>query len=124
MEKETLTDLQLAVMKALWAIGEGTVGDVLASMAQDGRSLAPTTVATLLQRLAKQGWVEHQKSGRQLVYRAAVGEKDAARGVLHRVLRSFFGGKVSVLAAELLESEDVSAAEIEELRRLLDKKGG
>ena len=119
-----MTDLQLAVMKALWAIGEGTVGDVLASMAQDGRSLAPTTVATLLQRLAKQGWVEHQKSGRQLVYRAAVREKDAARGVLHRVLRSFFGGKVSVLAAELLESEDVSAAEIEELRGLLDKKGG
>jgi hypothetical protein len=32
MASGTLTDLQLAVMKALWEIGEGTVGDVLAAL--------------------------------------------------------------------------------------------
>lgn len=124
MANETLTDLQLAVMKALWSVGEGTVGDIAAAMTDDGRSLAPTTVATLLQRLAKQGWVEHRKHGRQFVYRAAVSEKEAAKGVLHRVLRSFFGGKVSALAAQLLESEQVSPEELEEMRNLLDEKGG
>ena len=30
---ETLTDLQLSVMKALWAVGEGTVGDILGYLA-------------------------------------------------------------------------------------------
>ncbi|WP_437970455.1 BlaI/MecI/CopY family transcriptional regulator [Sorangium sp. So ce260] len=124
MGTETLTDLQLAVMRALWEVGEGTVGDILTAMAKDGRALAPTTVATLLQRLSKQGWVEHRRRGRQFVYRAKVNQKEAAKGVLHRVVSSFFGGKVSALTAQLLESEQISPDELEEMRRLLKKKGG
>ena len=124
MGRESLTDLQLTVMNALWDAGEGTVGDVVAALADDGRVLAPTTVATLLQRLAKQGWVEHRQRGRQFVYRASVDRKEAAKGVLQGVLSSFFGGRVSALAAQLLESEDLSPEVLEELRSLLKEKGG
>jgi BlaI family transcriptional regulator, penicillinase repressor len=124
VETSSLTDLQLAVMKALWSIGEGTVADVLAAMTADGRELAPTTVATLLQRLSKQGWVKHRKNGRTFVYRAKVDEKQAANGVLQRVLRGFFGGKVSALTAQLLESEDLSHEDLEQMRALLERKGG
>jgi predicted transcriptional regulator len=120
---EQLTDLQLTVMKALWEIGEGTVGDVLAVMAREDRELAPTTVATLLQRLSKQGWVKHRKLGRQFLYRAAVEQKEAAQSVLQRVLRGFFAGKASLLTAQLLESEKLSQAELAELKKLLDRKG-
>jgi BlaI family penicillinase repressor len=118
-----LTDLQLRVMRALWRIGEGSVGEILAVMADEGKALAPTTVATLLQRLAKQGWVEHRRDGRQFIYAAKVGEKAAARSVLDRLVRSFFGGKVSALAAQLLETEQLSAEELAALRALLDGKG-
>ncbi|WP_437675326.1 BlaI/MecI/CopY family transcriptional regulator [Sorangium sp. So ce131] len=119
----TLTDLQLAVMKALWDVGEGTVGDILAAMDKDGRVLAPTTVATLLQRLTKQGWVERRRRGRQFVYRAMVDQREAAKGVLQRVVRAFFGGKVSALTAQLLESEEISPEELEEMRSLIKEKG-
>jgi BlaI family transcriptional regulator, penicillinase repressor len=121
---DSLTDLQLAVMKALWELGEGSVGDVLEAMAKSGRELAPTTVATLLQRLSKQGWVKHRRDGRQFVYRAKINEKDAANGALGRVLRSFFGGRVSTLAAQLLASEEVMPEDLEAMRKLLEKKGG
>ena len=124
MEAVALTDLQLAVMKALWSIGEGSVADVLAAMTSEGRSLAPTTVATLLQRLSKQGWVKHRKNGRQFLYRAKVNEKQAAHGVLQRVLKLFFHGKISALTAQLLESEQVSARDLEELQALLKKPAG
>jgi len=109
-------------MKALWSIGEGTVSDVLGAMTSDGRALAPTTVATLLQRLSKQGWVKHRKNGRQFLYRAKVNEKQAAQGVLQRVLQSFFHGKVAALTAQLLESEKLSPRDIEEMQALLKKK--
>src|ERR1017187_1105340 len=108
-------------MKALWQIGEGSVGDILSVLNQE-KSLAPTTVATLLQRLSKQGWVKHRRAGRQFLYRAKVNQTDAARGVLHRVLNSFFGGKPSALAAQLLESEDLSHDDLEEMRKLLKGK--
>jgi BlaI family transcriptional regulator, penicillinase repressor len=120
---ESLTDLQLAVMKAVWQIQEGTVGDVLAVLSAEGRELAPTTVATLLQRLGRQGWVKYRKNGRQLLYRAKVREADAARGMLKRLLNSFFGGKVSALTAQLLESDELSAEELRELRGLIKGKG-
>lgn len=110
-------------MKALWEIGEGTVGDVLSAMSNRDRELAPTTVATLLQRLSKQGWVKHRKHGRQFLYRAAVDQREAARGVLQRVLRAFFGGKASLLTAQLLESEKLTTKELAELKKLLDEKG-
>jgi BlaI family transcriptional regulator, penicillinase repressor len=121
---DSLTDLQLAVMKAVWRLGDATVGDVAEALAAEGKELAPTTVATLLDRLGKQGWLNARKKGRQLVYRAKVKEEDAARGMLNRLVRSFFAGKVSRLTAQLLESEELSAAELKELRSLLDEKGG
>ena len=121
---ESLTDLQLSVMKALWQIGEGGVGEIVALLAADGKELAPTTVATLLQRLSKQGWVKHRKNGRQFLYRAKVNQQEAAKGVLQRVLSSFFGGRVSALTAQLLESEELSADDLKEMRKLLKGKGG
>ena len=123
MEVASLTELQLAVMKALWRIREGTVADVLAAMTTEGRVLAPTTVATLLQRLSKQGWVQHRKSGRQFLYRAKIDERQAAQGVLQRLLKSFFHGKVSALTAHLVESEQISREDLEQMRALLNKKG-
>jgi BlaI family transcriptional regulator, penicillinase repressor len=121
---ENLTDLQLSVMKALWRVGTGTLAEVHAAMAGVGRSLAPTTVATVLQRLSTQGWVKHRKRGRQFEYCALVDEKEAAAGALERMVSAFFGGKVSALAAQLLESENLSEAELAEMRRLIERKGG
>jgi BlaI family transcriptional regulator, penicillinase repressor len=122
MTGTALTDLQLAVMKALWTIGEGPVSDVLSAMADDGKRLAPTTVATLLQRLSKQGWVSSRKIGRNFVYRARVGEQAAASSALQRVVRSFFGGSLSALTAQLLASEQLTPDELAQMRSLLDKK--
>ena len=123
MRTRALTDAQLALMKALWQVGEGSLADILAAM-HDGKALAPTTVATMLQRLSKQGWVKHRKNGRQLIYRAAVNQQDAAKGVLSRVLSSFFGGRVSALAAQLLESEQLTQEELSALRKLIDEREG
>lgn len=123
MSSETLTDLQLAVMKALWEVGEAGVSEVQAIMARDGTEVASTTVATLLQRLSKQGWVKHRSQGRHFVYRAKVGREEAAKGVLDRVVQSFFGGKLSALTAQLLESDKLTPEELEEMRRLLKEKG-
>jgi len=124
MTKEALTDLQLALMKALWSIGEGTVSDVLDALAKDGRTLAPTTVATLLQRLYKQGWVATRKSGRLLIYRAQVDQQTAASGALRRVLGAFFGGSISAAAAQLMAAEELTPEELAQMRGLVAKKRG
>ena len=124
MKQKQLSDLQLAVVGALWSIGEGTVSEVLAEVARSGRELAPTTVATLLRRLEKDGWVEHGEKGRQFVYRARVSREEATGGVLDRITRGFFGGSIPALVCQLLESEKVSAADLAVMRALIASKAG
>lgn len=119
-----LTELQLAVMQALWKVEQGTLAEVHQAMAEDGKALAPTTVATMLQRLSKQGWVTFRKDGRQFIYQAKVSREQAAKGAVQRLARSFFGGSLPALAAQLIDSDQLSPAELAAMRKLISKKGG
>jgi BlaI family transcriptional regulator, penicillinase repressor len=124
MTEKQLSELQLAIVRALWELGEGAVSDVLAEVARHGRDLAPTTVATVLRRLEKDGWVEHSERGRQFVYRARVSREQATGGVLDRITRAFFGGSVPALVSQLLESDRVSADDLALMRALIARKEG
>ena len=124
MTQKQLSDLQLAVVRALWSLGEGTVSEVLTEVARSGREPAPTTVATVLRRLEKDGWVEHGERGRQFVYRALVSREQATGGVLDRITRAFFGGSIPALVCQLLESEQVSPEDLAVMRALLARKTG
>ena len=119
MASDRLSELQLAVVQALWQMGEGGVSDVQAALEQEGRKLAPTTVATILRRLEAQGWVSHREQGRNFVYRAAKSRERATDKILARITDSLFGGDVPALVSHLLESKKIEKREIEEIRRLL-----
>ena len=122
MKKQSLTDLQLSVMNVLWACDEASVGDVHARLTESGKTLAPTTVATLLQRLSTAGWVAHRKEGRQLRYRAAVDKQTATDGAIQRLAKLFFGGNVGAMTAQLIESDALTSDDIVALRALLDER--
>jgi predicted transcriptional regulator len=122
--EKQLTELQLAVVQALWELGEGGVSEVLSEVARNGRQLAPTTVATLLRRLENDGWVEHRERGRQFVYRARVSREQATGGMLDRITRAFFGGSVPALVCQLLESDQVSSQDLALMRTLIAREEG
>jgi BlaI family transcriptional regulator, penicillinase repressor len=122
--QKQLSELQLAVVRALWELGEGGVSEVLAAVARNGRELAPTTVATVLRRLEKDGWVEHRERGRQFVYRARVSREQATGGVIDRITRAFFGGSIPALVSQLLESEQVTSEDLALMRALIARKEG
>ncbi len=124
MTPEPLSDAQLSFMTALWELGEGTVAEVQARLEQGGRTLAPTTVATVLRRLEAKGWVAHREEGRGFVYRAAITRERASGSLLQRLTSAFFGGNVPELVSQLLDSRDVSRQDIEEIKRLIEAKEG
>ncbi len=119
-EAHQLSDAQLAFMEVLWERGEATVADVQRELAARDRELATTTVATVLGRLEKRGAVSRRAVGRQYLYRAAISRDAVRRTVLSRVTSGLFGGSVSALVGQLLESERVTAEELDEVRRLLE----
>lgn len=119
---EQLSDVQLAFLRALWARPGSTVTQVKEFLASENRDLAPTTVATQLGRLEKKGLVEHEVDGRQFHYRAQVTEQEVKRSVLARVTEGLFGGDVTALVHQLLEHDKVSAADLAQVKRLIEAR--
>jgi BlaI family transcriptional regulator, penicillinase repressor len=114
----SLSDLQLALMRVLWQRGEASTAEV-AEVLGAARGLAHTTVATLLGRLEKRGLVASRRDGRQLVYRALVGEGEVRRSMVGGLLASLFGGDPRALVAHLLAEREIAAGDLERARALL-----
>jgi BlaI family transcriptional regulator, penicillinase repressor len=118
----SLSDLQLAIMRALWAKPGSSTADVVEALRTE-RSLAHTTVATLLTRLEKRGLVISSREGRQLIYRAAVSESQVKRSMVSGLLSSLFAGDARALLTHLLREDEIKASDLEQMRALLNKKG-
>jgi BlaI family penicillinase repressor len=115
-----LSELQLDLMRVLWARGEASVAEVAEAMA-DVRGLAHTTVATLLTRLAARGAVEARREGRQLVYRALLSEPQVRRSMVSGLIDQLFAGDPGALLAHLVSEREVKAGDLDKVQALLAK---
>ena len=122
MPPSQLSDQQLAFMRVLWDLGEATSAEVHAALADTGQPLAPTTVATVLGRLEKRGFVEHRTRGRQYVYSATASEQQVRRTMLARLTDYFFGGDTAALVSHLGGQQPVGREDLEEVRRLIAER--
>jgi BlaI family penicillinase repressor len=116
---KTLSDVQLSIMTALWAIEGGSVAEVLAEITD--KDYARTTVATMLTRLEKQAFVACKKVHGVNVYYPQVQQQEIQESSISQLLKNFFGDRKSNLVSFLL-NEDVSEQELQQVRELLDKK--
>lgn len=113
-----LTDLQLAVVRILWERGESTVLEVQEALAPD-RTLALTTVATILTRLEKRRIVRHQARGRLFVYSALVTESQVRRSMVSDLTDLLFDGSPAALISHLLSEKDIGPRDLDEVKRLI-----
>jgi BlaI family transcriptional regulator, penicillinase repressor len=113
-----LGDLQLAILRVLWAQGEATAGDVHAALYAE-RGLAPTTIATMLKKMEARGLVHHREEGRRFIYRPAVSEENKKREMVAELTDRLFGGKVTELVNHLIEEHDIDRNELAELNKLV-----
>lgn len=117
MEIRRLPDAELEIMQALWDSGEDSLRTDIEKCLS--RSIAPTTILTLLSRLSEKGFVKTGKNGRNSVYTAAVSREEylSSRG---KSLVEMCGGSMKVFAAALVDS-GISKEDIEELKNLLEE---
>jgi predicted transcriptional regulator len=119
-----LTELQVDILKVLWARRQATVTDVQAAL-RPRRKLAHTTVATLLARMERKGVVAHDVDGREYVYRPTVDESRVRRSVAAEITdlaERLFAGDVVALVNQLLSEQDVKANDLKRVRELIEKR--
>ena len=78
----SISDTELAVLKALWEVGEATVRDLQEHLSVAGFNWAYTTVQTLLNRLEQKECVASTKHGRAFRFCVTTTRDD----LLHREL--------------------------------------
>jgi BlaI family transcriptional regulator, penicillinase repressor len=116
-----LGDLQLRIMKVLWAGREATVTEVHRALGAQSE-LAYTTVATMLRKMEARGLVKHRLEERSFVYRAAVAEEAVSRGMADHLLERLFEGSLADMVRHLLSNREVSRAELTELEQLIAER--
>jgi len=67
-KSEFLTEVELEFMTELWALGAGTVRDILTELPPE-RNLAYTSGATILRIMEQKGFVTSEKHGKTFVYK-------------------------------------------------------
>jgi BlaI family penicillinase repressor len=116
-----ISESEWLVMKEIWGEYPITANDIVGALS-DTTTWSPKTIKTLLTRLVKKEAVGYKAEGREYHYFPLVEEtvlvKEESRSFLKRV----FGGTIKPMLATLVESEDLSAEDIEELKRILEKK--
>lgn len=119
----SLSELQLSLMRVLWARGEASTAEVAEAL-RDERGLAHTTVATLLTRLERRGLLSSRRDGRALLYTPRVSEADVQRSMVGSLLDRLFAGRATALVSHLLEARGVDAEDLAELQALLKQRKG
>ena len=115
--KRPLTDLQQAILDAVWARGSATADEVRAALAP-GRRLKDSTVRTLLRRLEARGFLRHRTEGKVYVYEAALPRTRVAARAVQQIIDRFWGGSAEQFLAGMVDARVLSEAEI---KRLADK---
>jgi predicted transcriptional regulator len=114
------TGRELEALKVLWARGRATVREVYEAMSPgDEGSLAYTTVLSLLQTMERKGLVAHEAAGKAYVYRAVARPDGVMRTLAGSFLDRVFDGALGQYVARAIESRPPSAAELDELERLI-----
>lgn len=114
-----LTELQITILRLLWARGEASVNDIWEALHAE-RGLAQTTVATLLTRLERRGVVARRAEARQYLYRALVTEVEVRRSMVEELTDRLFEGDVTALVNHLITSKDIAPGDLARLRSMID----
>ena len=116
-----ITDAELVVMKIVWRDAPVTANQAVDALSGSA-AWKPKTIHTLLSRLVRKGAVTREKLGREYLFRPAVNSRDFVHAASRSFLSRIFDGEIAPFLACFLERAELSPAEIQELRRLLDER--
>lgn len=117
------TDVELEILHVLWEFGAATtLGDICQAL-QQKRTVAKTTIATMLAVMLEKKLVSRKRGPGGYEWKARVSRNAAADGMLAKLLNGVFDGSARRLVMHLVESGELTAADRKDLGRWLAAEG-
>lgn len=115
MADKKISDAELEILEVLWAAGEALNANEIRTRLNEKKDWERTTVLTLIRRLLDKGVISQEK--REVYYYLPCVERNSyVKEETKSFLNKFFKGNAKNLAAALIEDENLSREDIEELR--------
>ena len=115
-----LTKTEEQLMQILWKQEKAFMKDLLEAFPEP--KPASTTIATLLKRMSDKGFVGYKEYGKSREYFPLVAKSDYFSRQVNGMIKSFFNNSAAQFASFFTKETDMSAAELEELRKIIDKE--
>ena len=116
-------EVELAILRVLGERGPSSVRDVHETLRR-GRDTGYTSTLKMMQVMAEKGLLKRDDSNRPQLYRPAVPAEQTQSRIVHDLIQKVFGGSARQLVMRAVESEHVTADELAEIRKLLDRAEG
>ena len=115
-----LSNSEEQLMQILWKQKRAHMKDLIEDY-EDPKP-APTTIATLLKRMQDKKFVDYLQDGRSREYFPLVQKKDYFSKHVNGLIKNFFNDSASQFASFFTEETNLSKAELEDLRRIIDQQ--
>jgi predicted transcriptional regulator len=110
-------------MRVLWQRGAATAEQVRQDLRGAGRSLADSSVRTVLRRLDAKGYVTHSLEGRTFLYRPVEPAQNLAARAVRQIIDRFCAGSVERLLLGLVDHRVVGPEEMARVAKLVRRRG-
>jgi BlaI family penicillinase repressor len=121
-----ISDSEWLVMKAIWSNGSCTANEIVKEL-EDKTHWQPKTIKTLINRLVKKnaiGYEIDKQDKKTYHYYPLIQEQGCIREESKTFLNRVFNGSLNAMLANFLNEAELSDEEIDELKRILDKRKG
>lgn len=117
------TELELEILKVLWDESPLPVREVRARLeAEAGRPLAHSSVITILNIMHRKGFLRRRKEGKSFFFSPRIKREKVTGGMIGDLLSRVFDDSPSAMVLNLLETADLDADELAEIRKLIARK--
>jgi predicted transcriptional regulator len=116
----TLTPQELAIMKVVWELETATVRDVYEHL-RSRRTIAYTTVLTMMKILEQKGYVKKTRDDRAFVYRATRPRSQVIGGMVREFVDRVFDGASRPMLLHLVKQTKLSEKERKALLRAIEE---
>ncbi|MDG3005229.1 BlaI/MecI/CopY family transcriptional regulator [Paludisphaera mucosa] len=116
--REGLGARERQIMDAVYRLGEASVAEVLAALADPP---SYSSVRTMIRSLEAKGLLKHRQEGIRYVYRPAHSRETAKASALKNLMQTFFAGSAAATVEAILDPSvaKLSDDDLDRLERLI-----
>ena len=118
---EELTKAEERIMQVIWKLQKAFVKDIIDELEEEPKP-PYNTISSIVRLLEKKGYISYKAYGKTYEYFPAITKEDYTKTTFSKMFSGYFDSSPASLLSFMVKEEKLTAADIAELKALIDKK--